>query len=130
MFEYHGWLVVQTSAYDEEVADLDQAKARVEYEIANLEQGTGLTNLQWVNGQAQLHIAGFKNHRGAHGDLVIDTFTRIGEIAPGSYGLLYFRDDEQPGRENEFQVLAMRKGTISEQSDPFLSPCLPMIEDD
>ncbi|MCO5968955.1 Imm7 family immunity protein [Actinoallomurus soli] len=64
------------------------------------------------------------------GQAVIDTFRRVGEVAPGSYGVLYLRDDEDPtGKANESQVLVMRHGLVSQQSDSFLSPCVPMIED-
>ena len=74
-----------------------------------------------VNGMAQLHISGFINHRGSEGQPVIDTFERVGEIAPGSYGLMYFRDDEDPGgRFNEFQVIVMRRGKTFTAADSFL----------
>ena len=70
---------------------------------------------------AQLHISCFINHRGSVGQPVIDTFERVGEIAPGSYGLMYFRDDEDPGgRFNEFQVIVMRRGKTFTAADSFL----------
>ncbi|MCO5996263.1 Imm7 family immunity protein [Actinoallomurus rhizosphaericola] len=130
MFEYHGWITIQSSAGDEDLADLEAAHARVEKQLELLRGGTSLVDLRWVNGMSQLHISGLLNRRAGEGQSVIDAFNRVGEVAPGSYGLLYILDDEDPaGNGNEFQVLVMRRGQVSQQSDPFLSPCVPVIED-
>ena len=62
---------------------------------------------------------------------MVDLFAGVGQDAPGSYGLLYIRDDEDPnGRVNEFQVLVMRRGKVTVHPDAFLSPCIPIIEDE
>jgi hypothetical protein len=130
MFEYHAWITVQHSAGDEDDADLRAAHARVEKELESLHGGTSLVNLRWVNGMSQLHISGLLNHRSGEGQSVIDTFHRVGQVAPGSYGVLYMLDDEDPnGKNNEFQVLVMRRGQVTQTSDAFLSPCIPLIED-
>jgi len=132
MFEYHGWITIQTSAYDEDTEKLRAAYRQISEEIvSDLASSSGLANLQYINGTAQLHIAGHMNHRGTEGQKVIDHFHRVGQIAPGSYGLLYVRDDEdRNGHDNEFRALAMRKGKVTEQHDSFLSPCIPTIEDE
>lgn len=57
-------------------------------------------------------------------------FRRLGEVAPGSYGVLYILDDEAPGLDDEFQIIAMRRGQIVRFTDTHLSPCVPTIEDD
>jgi hypothetical protein len=38
-------------------------------------------------------------------------------------------DDESPRYDNEFRVWQIVRGRFHEQSDPFLSPCIPTIED-
>jgi hypothetical protein len=82
-----------------------------------------------VNGSAQLHLGGLLNHRRGQGEEMLQAFRRIGEVAPGSYGLLYVHDDEDPaGRENEFQVFMLRRGKISVDRDRYLSPCIPNID--
>lgn len=130
MFQYHGWITVQSSAGDEETADLRAAAERAAEAIAPLEGGSGLLDLRWVNGMAQIHLAGFVNHRAGEGQQAIDVYRRIGEVAPGSYGLLHVLDDEDPaGRQNEFQVFAMRRGKITVLPDAALSPAIPVIED-
>ncbi|MRH87981.1 hypothetical protein GFY24_11075 [Nocardia sp. SYP-A9097] len=51
-----------------------------------------------------MHTGGHPNHRGSQGDQLIKTFCRIGQLAPGSYGLLYVHDDEDPVHATEFRV--------------------------
>ncbi|WP_280316866.1 Imm7 family immunity protein [Nocardia wallacei] len=131
MFEYHGWITIQGSAGDESSAASEATVRAVEVELAELRVLPGLVDVRTVNGSAQLHLAGLSNHRGGQGELVLQTFRRISEVAPGSYGLLFVRDDEDAvGRDNEFQVLAMRRGSVTETRDQHLSPCIPVIEDE
>jgi hypothetical protein len=131
MFEYHAWITVQSSAGDETDDDLKAAFDAAKQQIEPLRSGTSVVDLRWVNGIAQLHIFGFRNHRGGEGQEVIETFRRVGDVAPGSYGVLYMRDDEDPsGHDNEFQLIIMRRGKISSAVDSFLSPCIPVIEDE
>ena len=54
---------------------------------------------------------------------------KIGELAEGSYGLIYLYDDEAVGKENQFQVFSLSRGSVEEFSDQFLSPIAPTIED-
>jgi hypothetical protein len=131
MFEYHAWITVHSSPGDEDESDLNTAFDAVERETQPLQGGTTEINLRWVNGMAQLHMSGLLNHRSGEGQQVIETFERIAKAAPGSYGVLYIRDDEDPnGRNNEFQAIIMRRGTTVAAIDNFLSPCIPAIEDE
>lgn len=55
---------------------------------------------------------------------------KIGEIAEGSYGLIYLYDDEDTtGKENQFQVFVLARSIVKEVHDTFLSPITPTIED-
>jgi len=131
MFEYHAWITIQHSAGDEDDADLNAAYLRAEEELLPLQGDPSLVNLRWINGMAQLHLSGFLNHRSGEGQNVIDAFYRIGAVAQGSYGVLYMLDDEdQGGKNNEFQVLVMRRGQVTQEEDHFFSPYIPLIEDE
>ena len=131
MFEYHAWVTIQHSAGDESDAELRAAHRKVEQELEALSGGTGLVDLRWVNGMSQLHLSGFLNRRSGEGQDVIDVFCQVGRVAHGSYGVFYMLDDEDPsGKNNEFQVLVMRRGDVTQQPDRFLSPCIPAIEDE
>lgn len=129
MFEYHGWLNLQRSAGE----DGDDFKPSTELPLVReltggLSVGPGLVDIRVVNGELHFSTSGFTNHRWQQ---VIDTFHALGKALPGSYGLLYVRDDEDPaGRTNEFQIFVMRRGEVTLQSDTFLSPCIPTIEDE
>ncbi|OPC76934.1 hypothetical protein B4N89_40780 [Embleya scabrispora] len=131
MFEYHGWINVQESAgagADDD--DFDDGRLReivegIERRIREIDSPY-LLDLRWMNGQVFVHVGGFPNHRDAE---IVGFFQEIGERAPGSYGLLHVRDDEDPARENEVLVIRMVRGRVTEHSEPLLSPCIPLLED-
>jgi hypothetical protein len=130
MFEYHGWIVIHSSPGEEDCEDLEAAFDAAEHELQPIREGTADISLGWVNGMAQLHMSGFLNHRTGEGQQAIESFQRIGKLAPGSYGVLFARDDEDPdGRQNEFQMLVMRRGSTFAVADEFLSPYIPVVED-
>ena len=134
MFEYHGWIKIRASAaYPEDGAFDEELSNEAEAEIRSLVEdlsGYALMRQDYFNVAQYIHMAGHPNHRGAHGRLIIDLFTQVGQIAPGSYGLLYVYDDEdQDGWNNEYQVFRMVRGQVTRERDPFLSPVVGYLED-
>jgi hypothetical protein len=109
MFEYHGWITIRTAPGDEDDETIpDSLNTDIDAVLVELENGTGLVPRQTVNGATQIHIGGFLNHRGGQGNDVIETFTRIAAVAPGSYGLLHIWDDEdRDDFRNSFQTFVM-----------------------
>ncbi|KAI9135575.1 Imm7 family immunity protein [Acaryochloris sp. CCMEE 5410] len=91
---------------------------------------TNLVQFQRCNGCDSVSVAGQHNHRA---DYIVDLFVWIAKNAPGAYGILYIRDDEDSKRgadyTNDFRVWKLCRGNLIETSDPFLSPCVPTIED-
>ncbi|MFJ1707425.1 Imm7 family immunity protein [Kitasatospora sp. NPDC088346] len=85
-----------------------------------------LLDLRWMNGQVFVHFGGFCNHRDVE---IVEFFREAGERAPGSYGLLHVRHDEDAARENEVLVIRMVRGRVTEHAEPLLSPCIPALED-
>ncbi|MGQ4615167.1 Imm7 family immunity protein [Nocardia sp. R7R-8] len=131
MFEYHGWTTVQHSAGDESGAQFEGAYRATEEIVRCLRSGQGMVDTRIVNGSAQLHLAGLLNHCGTEGKEIIDSFRKIGTVAPGSYGVMYIWDDEdRSGLINEFQVMVMKRGQVTVVRDTHLSPCVPAIEDE
>ncbi|MFE1825069.1 Imm7 family immunity protein [Streptomyces yangpuensis] len=129
MFEYHGWINVQESA---DAADdtlgsdgLRRIAGAVAARTAEI-AGPGLLDLRWMNGALFLHLGGFRNHRDPE---VLAFFGEVGRLAPGSYGVMHVRDDEDPGRENEVRVLRMVRGRVTDGTEAALSPCIPVLED-
>ncbi|WP_433576243.1 Imm7 family immunity protein [Nocardia brasiliensis] len=125
MFEYHGWLTVQYDVEYDDRARSESTYQAVKARLDAFDTGSGLVDLRYVNGQIQLHFAGYKNH--PHWS-VLDGFKEIGSIAPGSFGILCIRNDEDPDLYNEFQIFVMRRGQTTTQKDTLLSPCVPLIE--
>lgn len=64
------------------------------------------------------------NRRREEGDRLDLFLAVIARRLPGSYGLIYERDDEMPDPPgpNAFRVRVMAAGTLTERQDPFLSP--------
>jgi hypothetical protein len=83
-----------------------------------------------MNGDYYIHLGGCPNHGGRHRSTVIDLFAKVGELAPGSYGLLYLHDDEDPGHELDFRIVRLVRGAVTEHVDRLLSPVIPTLEDE
>lgn len=129
MFEYHGWVHIrETAGLDDDDARLRSQVEDIRRLLADLGE-YGLLDLRWMNGFPFLHVAGVPNHRGEWGTLIIDLFRRVGEIAPGSFGLLHVWDDEDAEHANVFRVFRLVRGTLTEHADSLLSPLMPTVED-
>ncbi|WP_392551928.1 Imm7 family immunity protein [Orbus wheelerorum] len=51
------------------------------------------------------------------------------QISAIYYGLLHLKNDESDDAFNEFGFFVLARGKIRKEKDPFLSPCIPTIED-
>ena len=131
MVELHGWALIRENfTVDNEDSNLDYITNRLTQEIEKLDTERDLLRISICNGESSLIVNKFTNHFSADIDGILNLFKLIAAIAPGSYGLLYLRDDEdKTGFSNDFQVFVLSKGSLKQQKDPFLSPCIPMIED-
>ncbi|MBZ3900125.1 Imm7 family immunity protein [Streptomyces griseiscabiei] len=127
MFEYHGWITICDGATDDEddsrLAEIVESLRHRVQKIAS----PYLLDLRWMNGEPFLHMGGFSNHRTS--PEILELFSHVGTIAPGSYGLLHLRDDEDPAHDNEVRVLRLARGSVTEHTEPLLSPCVPTLED-
>jgi hypothetical protein len=128
MFEYHGWIRLRSTAEavdDEPPLRLDEIQ-----DLVNELAGHGLIDLRPINGEYHVHLGGLPNHRGTQGSEVIDLFAKVGHLAPGSYGLLYVHDDEDPEHDLNFRVFRLVRGSVTEHADHLLSPVIPTLEDE
>lgn len=128
MVELHGWITIRES-YKVTINE-DNEK----FFIENIKKE--IENLSWfkpqiksLNGEWFLEFTIFANRKNPQTEEVFKFYNRVGRLAQGSYGLIYLYDDEDIGKENQFQVFSLSKGNIKEFSDPFLSPIIPIIED-
>lgn len=138
MFELHGWATVRFTPENRERDDeecLQQAVVtKVESQIHTYVSALGWDHnpragIRWVNGEALVQVEGFTNHAGTIAREVETLFRFIAEVAPGSYGLIYTLNDEDPEHSGDFRVYVLRRGEYIEHADPFLSPHFPLVED-
>ncbi len=134
MIELRGWLTIRPTYMDEDKhpeIDEEGIYKEVEALVESLELHT-IEKVKWRNGTCHIDVSYFSNHGNAETVEILDAFKNIARIAPGSYGLVYYWDNEDYGRnsyDNEFRVLVIKRGTCEWKDDPFLSPCIPTIED-
>ena len=82
------------------------------------------------NGEYFMQFSSFSNRINPETSEIFEVFKLIGEIAEGSYGIIYlYNDEDTDGKENYFQVFSLARGMIKENLDEFLSPIIPTIED-
>ena len=128
MVEVHGWITLRETC---KVVDDDNIEALLKLinnEIGKIAYPQIQINVN--NGNYYIELSVYSNHMsGAVNDLIA-LFDTIGEIAEGSYGLLYIHNDEDNENYNNFMVHRLARGTVEVYPDTLLSPTIPTIEDE
>lgn len=129
MYELHGWFGLAESAEETDLGGLDQAVEELRNRLDSMSISSVTASVDVWNDQYFLVITGNPNRK--RGPEIDDLLRFVSRRLPGSYGLLYERDDEMriPPGPNAFRVTVLARGNISVRLDPFLSPCVPVIED-
>ena len=128
MIELHGWITIRETykaTFKEDTEDI--FIDRIKEEIKKLSWFK--PQIKALNGEWFLEFTIFANRRNSQSEEVFKLYNAIGEMAEGSYGLIYLHDDEADGKENQFQVFVLSQGSVKEFSDSYLSPIIPTIED-
>ena len=132
MYEYHGWINIKPSAseIDDEHREFAKIIPKVSKLIEDFQSDGRIVDFRVMNANYVVCVAGFNNHEYPGAESLLKLFHTIGVYAPGSYGILYARNDEDmKGFENEFQVWRLVRGEFEKMKDHYLSPCVPVIED-
>ncbi len=131
MYQFNGWFAVSDDPYESESARMKEIAAELEGVVGRVDWPNGFAAVRWLGGSCFLHVAGAANRPAGYREELHDVVTFLAEQAPGTYGVLYSRDDEDPDIEyrNAFRVLVLAKGEAQWRDDPFLSPIVPTIED-
>jgi len=131
MYEYHGWITVRETPENTDEDRIGEILSELREHIGRLNWVSGVLDLRAANGEYHLWTAGNENRKPLPEYDPVNLFRYVGEKAPGSYGILYVWDDEDPdGYHNCFRVYVLARGKLQERDDPFLSPCVPVIEDE
>jgi hypothetical protein len=129
MVEYHGWITLREASSETNEDRLVVIAALIQQEIERRNAQHRIIGMKVVNANYIMWFAGCTNHWSSDVDDIFELLRFVATQAPGSYGLLYLWDDEDLQYENEFRVWKLAKGMLSQHADPFLSPCVPTIED-
>ncbi len=132
MLELHGWLTVYPT-YEDEDKHPEIKEQAVYQNVENLLAQCGIEQmkrLKALDGSWYIDVSYFSNRPDSESDKIINTFKKIAEVAPGSYGLIYVLDDEDTENSNNFKVLVIKRGKYSWQKDILLSPCMPELYDE
>lgn len=127
MVEMHCWITIRAHYYLEDEEDLDNTIKMINDKIASLSLNGIFTKA--MNGEYYLEFSMFSNHMAQDAKDLLELFYYIGEVAIGSYGLLYLHNDEDVIKHNAFKVYRLCKGKVIEYDDKLLSPCIPTIEE-
>lgn len=129
MYQFHGWFALSESTEEYDLGGLDDAVDRVRTRLAEDPPSGVVASVDVVNGSYFLTMTGSPNRK--RDSWVEETIDVVRTLLPGSWGLLYERDDETtlPPGPNAFRVTVLARGELSVRSDPFLSPCVPVVED-
>ncbi len=126
MVEIHCWVTIRTH-YSLEDDNLENTIKLINDKITSF-----LLNevvIKAMNGEYYLEFSMFSNHMAQDAKNLLELFYYIGEVAIGSYGLLYLHNDEDAVKHNSFKVYRLCKGKVIEHDDKLLSPCIPMVEE-
>jgi hypothetical protein len=131
MHEFHAWIGLAQSPYEDDEELLRRGIDQVTALIARADWPDAVFGVRSLNGQHFVTATALVNRVRDEGQYLDDLLALIARVLPGSYGIIYDRADEMPDPPgaNAFRVRVMARGTITEQIDPFLSPCDPVIED-
>lgn len=132
MIEYYGWISISDSTYESDDSEMSLILNKLSSYITEckIQNASGFINVHEVNGSHQVMVSGNTNHLSQDIIEIFNLYEYIATIAIGSYGLLYIRNDESLDAFNEFEVFVLARGKVRKEKDPFLSPCIPIIEDD
>ncbi len=131
MHEFHAWIGLSESAQEGDLGQLKEKLAELQDLVADSDWHDAVFAVHSLNGEYFFTATGFINRRRSEGERLDLFLATIARRLPGSWGLVYERDDEMPAPygPNAFRVKVMARGQITELPDPFLSPCNPVIED-
>ena len=130
MFEFHSWITIRETyeVRDDEEEGIEKVLQKVRDSIKLLNWNK--PEIKARNGESYIEFSLFSNRKTEEIVELLDFFSHIANIAIGSYGIIYMLDDEdQNGKNNQFQVYSISRGKLHEQTDSFLSPFIPVVED-
>lgn len=126
MVELHCWITIRETYEISDDENIEKLLPFLNKELNELAYYN--IKIKRMNGECYMEFSIFENHF-ASAKEALNLFTKVGEIAKGSYGLLYIHDDEDKYSYNSFQVWRLARGKITKFDDTILSPYVPTAEE-
>lgn len=130
MITIFAWLEIRSTYLDEDLhPEIDEKK--IFEDIDNLIQQLKYNEIKVMkkNYTTFIQFSVIENHKSDKTEEMLGLYENITQIATGSYGLLYYLDDEDKLYNDNFRVLVSRKGKCEWKQDEYFSPCSTMIEE-
>lgn len=130
MVTIYAWLEIRATYLDEDLhPEIDEEK--IYEEVNDMVKSLKHNEIQILekNYSRYIQFSVLENHRTERTDEMLGVFEKISTVATGSYGMLYFLDDEDKELNDGFRVFVSKKGKCTWEKDKFFSPCSRMIED-
>ena len=128
MIELHGFITIRETYEVTDEENIDSVIAEIKKEMQKPEYPK--LEIKTMNGEYYMDFSLFANHLAGDCKKILSFFERVGELAKGSYGLLYLMDDEDcNGNNNTFKVWRLARGRVNSFEDHLLSPFIPVVED-
>ena len=131
MIEIQAWMTIWATYLNEDIhteINEEEIYSKVDEIISNLKYN----HIQIIerNGPKSIHISLYDNRKTKKSEELIGAFKSIAQIATGSYGVLYYWDDEDADFSDDFKILVARKGQCEWMKDMLFSPRGTMIFDE
>ena len=133
MYEYRLWIELSESTEEDDCGQLEakilELQKLINEKLTLIRSPTEC--IFHVNYSDIFQCSAGANHRGGEHEALLEVLEHLVKILPGSHGLVYLVDDENPGNAyfDGYRVLVIARGQIQERFDPFLSPLNPVVED-
>ncbi len=131
MYNYRLWIELAESTEDFDCGQLDAKVEELRMLANNKLRCKPVDCVIHINYSTVFQCAAGANHRGQDHEDLLEVLRYITEKLPGSHGLVYWLDDENPGNWvfDGYRVIVVARGELHERYDPFLSPKHPVVED-
>lgn len=131
MYEFHAWVGLSDSTDEDDRERVGVVVERMRNLIRGSSWPDATFRIDSMNGQFFLVADGLLNRYRDEGRMLDQLLLIVVEDLPGSWGIVYERDDEMPvpPGPNAYRVRVLSRGRMEVRLDPFLSPCIPTIED-
>jgi hypothetical protein len=129
MYFYRLWVHLAESTEESDCGQLDAKCVELQQIIVTKLICKPSDPICHVNYSRILQLSGGANHKGSDHESLLDVLRHLVYILPGSHGLVYWSDDEDPVIADCYKVIVIARGAFYERFDPFLSPKRPTIED-